>query len=766
MQQTSLKYWFCAAMLACFILAYANSANGQVTTHLKPNSATGQDDIPQNDAFAFGFNVDNPELPRYLCIGDSISSNYGKAIKDLHAGKINAHHPPVNCGSAVDAVAKIDSWLGDFEKPGKQWDIISFNFGHWDVSHSKRDYQASLRLIIGKLKATNAKLVWVTTCPVPLGINGGKAAVDPMMPGRTPSAMRDSYNPWAAEVVAQFPEITVCDQWQFVYEGRMSVYQAWWKSDDIHFAGAPAYGLGRLVAQHVMDRLGLYRPRGFEPPPDQVKPAGSAPPLQPAWQPAVYEGPRFGDYYSDRDAVQALPERWKTAVRLPDGFPHDLQLKLSPQANDHQGWVYPFGSIANHLQLKSIKRSMQAGFGLNWIQGREDVRFRFGPGLTGDELFQVLTTAHDAPPLNPNELLDGVLHDNIATYHDLYRITRDRYYSNQIEQYATAILTASKRNPQWLTTANDSSLTNQINWTYLNASRLLLEQVRIDRGSILDPRIRLAKQFLEASIPSLKRKFLGDFRRPLDTDSAQNAPFKPGRNTRWLVNERRVPELAAQRIESGNWRNNFRDLATLTAAVRSLEELQKLDNKTDYTETIGVFRRIITASLSLFETENDCILLENRPYFFHSVNAMNDGQAVIKLGHPVFPGPQIEDAESILEDLVYVWEAGQTFGCSTTLIVGYSNSLTDHFLNPTGGKAGYIYPRNRVASPWYLAASGSVGQSAPGHIERAIFATVFSPKLLESRYHWTSQRNSAEEIRLLKSATLFKLWQRRELRKK
>lgn len=95
---------------------------------------------------------DDPKLPRLLFIGDSISGNYGKGLRDALKGKVNAHHPPTNCGPSGKGVGSVVNWLGAYEVKGRQWDVITFNFGHWDAGNSKEDYQENLEFVIAKLK--------------------------------------------------------------------------------------------------------------------------------------------------------------------------------------------------------------------------------------------------------------------------------------------------------------------------------------------------------------------------------------------------------------------------------------------------------------------------------------------------------------------------------------------------------------------------------------------------------------------------------------
>ena len=112
---------------------------------------------------AWDFVKDDPALPRVLLIGDSISRGYTLAVRKQLAGKANVHRAPTNCGSSVNGVEKLDIWLGQ----GK-WDVIHFNFGIHDVQKSipMDTYLKNLEVIVGRLKATGAKVVFATTTPI------------------------------------------------------------------------------------------------------------------------------------------------------------------------------------------------------------------------------------------------------------------------------------------------------------------------------------------------------------------------------------------------------------------------------------------------------------------------------------------------------------------------------------------------------------------------------------------------------------------------
>ena len=113
---------------------------------------------------------DDPNLPRVLLIGDSISVGYTLAVRELLEGKANVHRPPTNCGNTDKGVEQIDAWLGD----GK-WDVIHFNWGLHDLTSidgkpevTFENYAKNLRTLVARLKKTGAALVWCSTTPVPV----------------------------------------------------------------------------------------------------------------------------------------------------------------------------------------------------------------------------------------------------------------------------------------------------------------------------------------------------------------------------------------------------------------------------------------------------------------------------------------------------------------------------------------------------------------------------------------------------------------------
>ena len=195
---------------------------------------------------------DDPKKPRYLFIGDSISGNYERGLRAALDNKFNLHHPPTNCGPSAKGVRNIVNWLGAYDHPDRHWDVISFNHGHWDAKNDKETYQANLEKIIAQLKQTKAKLIWVTTCPVPNGYApAGSLDANGKAPGRTAGVMKQYLNPWAEEVVKRHPEISTCDQWQFVKDNGTELYKDWWAARNVHFKGDPASALGEFLGKHA-----------------------------------------------------------------------------------------------------------------------------------------------------------------------------------------------------------------------------------------------------------------------------------------------------------------------------------------------------------------------------------------------------------------------------------------------------------------------------------------------------------------------------------
>ena len=210
---------------------------------------------------------DDPKLGRYLFIGDSISGNYDRALRTALKGKLNIYHPPTNCGPVRKGVENIVQWLGAYDQPGLGWDVISFNFGQWDSANTKSRYQEDLEKVIAELKKTKAKLIFVTTTPIPGGYpDPGEIGADEKATGRVQKTMERFINPWALEVMSRHPEIEICDQHTLI--SREKFYASWLAKagfrkkgeinpfGDLHIGGLLGEPVGRQLARKVLDVLG------------------------------------------------------------------------------------------------------------------------------------------------------------------------------------------------------------------------------------------------------------------------------------------------------------------------------------------------------------------------------------------------------------------------------------------------------------------------------------------------------------------------------
>lgn len=192
---------------------------------------------------------DNPDLPRVLIIGDSISMGYTPEVQDFLKGKANVHRVPGNASSTGFGLANLEKWLGK-----ESWNIIHFNFGLHDaklppegVRHSPPDvYEKNLRAIVMRLKKTNARLIFATTTPVP---NGGNLAPD----RKFGDVAR--YNEIALKVMKE--EGVLIDDLNKTIAPLVDKVQ---KPRDVHFTKEGSRILGEAVAKSIVEALPPKKP--------------------------------------------------------------------------------------------------------------------------------------------------------------------------------------------------------------------------------------------------------------------------------------------------------------------------------------------------------------------------------------------------------------------------------------------------------------------------------------------------------------------------
>lgn len=195
---------------------------------------------------------DQPGLPRVLLIGDSISIGYTLAVREELKGQANVHRPTTNCGPTTNGLANLDKWLG--EKP---WDVIHFNWGLHDLKYMDEkggllsptdpkakqqvppeQYEKNLRELVGRLKKTNATLVWCATTPVPEG-SAGRVADDSV-----------KYNEIAAKVMKE-NNIATDDLHAFA-KSRLKDIQL---PANVHFSNDGSKALAKQVAESITAAL-------------------------------------------------------------------------------------------------------------------------------------------------------------------------------------------------------------------------------------------------------------------------------------------------------------------------------------------------------------------------------------------------------------------------------------------------------------------------------------------------------------------------------
>jgi acyl-CoA thioesterase-1 len=193
-------------------------------------------------AAAFSQTPGGGRLPKVLVIGDSISIGYTEPLKKILAGKYEISHNPENGGPTSNGIAHIDEWLA-----AGHWDVITFNFGLHDLKldtgpHQVEipQYQANLKTILAALHKTGAKLIWVTTTPVPTGhLNPKRERPDVPL-----------YNDAAAHVIKGQVD-AVCDLYTAVLPRESEMQQ----KENVHFTPEGYEFLAGQVAAAIQSQL-------------------------------------------------------------------------------------------------------------------------------------------------------------------------------------------------------------------------------------------------------------------------------------------------------------------------------------------------------------------------------------------------------------------------------------------------------------------------------------------------------------------------------
>lgn len=212
--------------------------------------------------------IDDPNLPRVLVVGDSISMNYHEVAKAELKGVANYYRVDGNAGPSDRGVSCMELWLGNYREKGLHWDLIQFNHGLHDLKQlydkktkkygkyqiSIEQYQENLEKEIAILKRTGATLMWCSTTPVP---NSSVGTWDGVTMGRR----KDEelvFNKAALEVIRRHPEILINDLNAAVREAADTrpEFEEWKKGTDVHFWHRPQQEVvGQAVAREIKRAL-------------------------------------------------------------------------------------------------------------------------------------------------------------------------------------------------------------------------------------------------------------------------------------------------------------------------------------------------------------------------------------------------------------------------------------------------------------------------------------------------------------------------------
>ncbi|MDR2676087.1 MAG: SGNH/GDSL hydrolase family protein [Opitutaceae bacterium] len=185
----------------------------------------------------FAFVKEDPSLPNALVIGDSISIGYTAEVRALLVRKFNVFRVPDNAQNTTFTLENIDAWL-----EGKKWAVIHCNWGLHDLTSRgpKPDgYAKNLEILIDRLRATGAVVVFATSTPVP-----------PDSIGRAPGAELP-YNARAREVM-RGRQVFIND----LHAAALPRLEEWQLPADVHFSAHGSAMLAQRVARAI---LGAHR---------------------------------------------------------------------------------------------------------------------------------------------------------------------------------------------------------------------------------------------------------------------------------------------------------------------------------------------------------------------------------------------------------------------------------------------------------------------------------------------------------------------------
>jgi acyl-CoA thioesterase-1 len=199
----------------------------------------------------------DPNLPYVLIIGDSISIGYTPHVVRMLEGKANAIHARGNNAGTSLGSERLTVWLGK-----TKWDIIHFNWGAHDLKrvevagtarnspnpHDPQQadiatYEENMKVLVGQLKATGAKLIFATTAPFTPVRKGASPFRDPEDVPR--------YNSVALKIMKE-NGIKINDLYSFALPKLKDIQ----RPHNVHFTREGSEVLAQQVVQTILEELG------------------------------------------------------------------------------------------------------------------------------------------------------------------------------------------------------------------------------------------------------------------------------------------------------------------------------------------------------------------------------------------------------------------------------------------------------------------------------------------------------------------------------
>lgn len=192
---------------------------------------------------------------RVFVIGDSISMGWQPFLAQELDGIASVSRPQQNernenCAGTTRGVARIAAWLDQADAP----DLILFNFGLHDMKHVNPEdgknsndpahprqaepeiYERQLAQIVDQLEKTGARLIFLTTTPVPSGgVKPLRRMGDPLL-----------YNALARRIM-DARGIEVID----LYSPALEFQTPWQQPANVHFTKEGSSQLAGLIAKRV-----------------------------------------------------------------------------------------------------------------------------------------------------------------------------------------------------------------------------------------------------------------------------------------------------------------------------------------------------------------------------------------------------------------------------------------------------------------------------------------------------------------------------------